>query len=69
MPPNSLRNPHVGLKMKQWKNKRVGARSSTHSTLGVGALEYWDGIKMNSQARIQDEINLHNQENRAVNVN
>jgi hypothetical protein len=24
---------------------------------------------MNSQARIQDEINLHNQENRAVNVN
>jgi hypothetical protein len=31
-------------------------------------LELWDGTKTNSQAKVQDEINLHNQEKRAVNV-
>ncbi len=29
-------------------------------------LEFWDGTRMNSQARIQDEINLHNQEKKVV---
>jgi len=32
-------------------------------------LKLWDGIKTNSQARVQDEINLHNQRKRAVDVN
>jgi hypothetical protein len=31
-------------------------------------LELQDGIKMNSQAKVQNEINLHNQGKRAVNV-
>jgi hypothetical protein len=31
-------------------------------------LELWDGTRTNSQARIQDEINLHNQEKKAVNA-
>jgi hypothetical protein len=32
-------------------------------------MEFWDGTRMNLQARVQDEINLHNQEKKAVNVN
>jgi hypothetical protein len=32
-------------------------------------LELWDGVIMNSQARIQDEINLHDQGKRMVNAN
>jgi hypothetical protein len=29
-------------------------------------LELRDGIKTNSQAKVQDEVNLHNQEKKAV---
>jgi hypothetical protein len=29
-------------------------------------LELQDGTKLNSQMRVKDEINLHNQENRVV---
>jgi hypothetical protein len=36
LPPNSLRDPNVGPKVKKWKNKRVGARSLTCSTSGIG---------------------------------
>jgi len=35
MPPNSLRDPNVGFKVKQWKKKGVKA-NSLHSTCGVG---------------------------------
>jgi len=35
-PLNSLRNPNVGPRMKQWKNKRIGARSFACNILGVG---------------------------------
>jgi hypothetical protein len=31
-------------------------------------LELRDGTKMNSQAKVQDEINLQNQEKKAVNA-
>jgi len=31
-------------------------------------LELWDGIRTNSQVRVQDEINLHNQKKNAVNA-
>jgi len=31
-------------------------------------LEFRDGIRMNSQVRIQDEIKLHDQEKRVVSV-
>jgi hypothetical protein len=34
--PNSLRNPNVGPKMKQWKNKRVRAYSLVRSISKVG---------------------------------
>jgi hypothetical protein len=37
MPPNSLRDPNVGPKMKKQKNKKVKARSLARSTFGVGA--------------------------------
>ncbi len=29
-------------------------------------LELWDGTRMNSQARVQDDINLYNQEKKVV---
>jgi hypothetical protein len=32
-------------------------------------LEFQDGIKTNSQARVQDKINMHNQKKRAINAN
>ncbi len=35
-PPNSLRNPNVDPKSKQWKNKKVGALTLTWNTLNVG---------------------------------
>jgi len=31
-------------------------------------LEFRDGTKMNPQVRIQNDINLHNQEKKAVNA-
>jgi len=31
-------------------------------------VEFWDETRTNSQARIQDEIKLHNQEKRVVNA-
>jgi len=34
-PPYSLIDPNVGARMKQWKKKRVGARSLTCNILGV----------------------------------
>jgi len=36
VPANSLRDPNVGPKMKQWKKKKIGAHSLTHGTSGVG---------------------------------
>jgi len=35
-PPNSLRDPKVGPKAKQWKKNKVGARSLTCNISGVG---------------------------------
>jgi len=31
-------------------------------------LEFWDGTRKKSQARVQNEINLHNQKKKAVNA-
>jgi len=31
-------------------------------------IKLWDGIRMNSQAKVQDEIKLHNQEMKVVNA-
>ncbi len=31
-------------------------------------LEFQDGTRMNSQSKVQDDTNLHNQEKRAVSV-
>ncbi len=66
-PPNFLRDPKVGPKAKQWKKKKVGACFLNHSILKVeGVLELRDGTKTNSQAKVQDEVNLHNQEKMVV---
>jgi hypothetical protein len=35
-PSNSLRDPNVGPKMKQWKKKGVGAHSLVCNTFRVG---------------------------------
>jgi hypothetical protein len=32
-------------------------------------VELWDGTRMNSQVRVQDEIDMHNQEKKAINAN
>jgi len=32
-------------------------------------LELQDGTRMNSQAKVQNEVNLHNQEKRAISAN
>jgi len=37
-PPNSLRDPNMGPGAKQQKNKKIGARSLIHNTLGIGGL-------------------------------
>jgi len=59
----------VGPKAKRRKKKRVGARSLIHSILGVrGHARGPDGIRTISQARVKNEINLHNQEKRVVNA-
>jgi hypothetical protein len=31
-------------------------------------LELWDGTKIDSQTKVQDEINLQNQEKKAINA-
>ncbi len=31
-------------------------------------LEFQDGTRMNSQTKVQDEVNLHNQEKKEVNA-
>jgi hypothetical protein len=61
-PPNSSKNPKVGPKMKWWKKKKVGARSLIHNTSEVRRhvrAPEWD--MENSQARFQNEVNMHNQ--------
>jgi hypothetical protein len=56
--------------MKQQKKKIIAACSLTRNTLGVGGvLDLQDRTKTNSQARVQDDINLHNQEKRVVSAN
>jgi hypothetical protein len=64
MPPNSLKDPKVGPKAKQQKNKRARAHLTFRRHEGV--LELQDGIKLNSQVKVQDEVNLHNQEKKAI---
>jgi hypothetical protein len=31
-------------------------------------LEFWDGVKTNSQARVQNEINMHNKGKKIINA-
>ncbi len=55
-----LKKPKGGSPSKTTK-KKVGACSLTHSTSGVGGhARAPNGIRMNSQARVQDEVNLCN---------
>jgi len=66
--PNSSRDPKVGPRTKQQKKKKVGA-CSLKLQGQEGMLELQDGTRMNSQARIQNKINLHNLEKRAIGAN
>ncbi len=69
MPPNSSRNPKVVPKAKQQEKKKVGAHSLTQNTLGVrGRVEALNDSRTNSQMKVQDEVNLHNQKMRAINA-
>jgi len=55
VPPNSSRDPKLGPKLKEWKKKKVGAHSLTHSTLGIkrhAKAPRW--TRKNSQVRVQD---------------
>ncbi len=63
-PLNSLKDLDVNLTMKTMEEKRIGVLSLARNTLKVRGTcwSFGMGTKMNSQARIQDEINLHNQE-------
>jgi hypothetical protein len=45
MPPNSSKDPKVGPRIKQWKKKKIGARSLTRSTSRIGGcvgVAWWD---------------------------
>jgi hypothetical protein len=62
-PPNSLKDLDANSKVKTTE-KEVGVCSLSHSTWGVkGACwSFGMGNRTNSQAKVQDEINLYNQE-------
>jgi hypothetical protein len=69
-PQNSSRDPKVGPRAKQRKKKKVRAHSLICSISKVrGVLELRDGTKMNSQTKVQNDINLYNQNKKAINVN
>jgi hypothetical protein len=57
--PNSSRDSKVGLGVKQWKKKKVGAHSLTCGTSGlgghVGALG-WDYDKFTSESSRWDQL-------------
>jgi hypothetical protein len=63
-PPNSLKNSDASPKVKTMKEKGVEVHSLICNILGVrGACwSFKMGTKTNSQVKVQDEINLHNQE-------
>jgi hypothetical protein len=66
-PLNSLIDLNVGPKVEQHKKKGVGACSLTCNILGVGGvLNLWNGTRTNSQSKVQNEINLHNQGKKAI---
>jgi hypothetical protein len=67
---DSSRDLKVGLKVKQHKKKKSW---STFFNLkhfeGKKVLDLQNDIRMTSSVKVQNEINLHNQEKKAVNAN
>jgi hypothetical protein len=63
-PPNSLKDSNVNLKVKIVEEKGVGVCSLVCNTSKVGrpCWSFRMGTKMNSQVKVQNENNLHNQE-------
>ncbi len=62
-PTNSLKDSNVNPKVKTIGKKRIKVRSLVHNTSGVKGV-CWSsrmGTRTNSQVKVQDEINLHNQ--------
>jgi hypothetical protein len=62
VPPNSLRNPNVVPKMKQASmgKKRKSWGMLLNSSHFEGRKACWS-FENNSQVKVQDEVNLHNQ--------
>jgi hypothetical protein len=57
------------MKQRKKKNFKNQARSLICSTSGYkGVMEFQDGTRKNSQSRIQNEINLHNQGKKTINA-
>ncbi len=68
MPPNSLRDPKVGRKMKSPKKKFGHAPWFATLLRQENVLELWDEIRANSQVNVQDKVNLHKQGKKVVNA-
>jgi hypothetical protein len=68
-PPNSLKYSDVNMKVKRM-DKGIGVCSLVHNILGVigTCWSFGMGTRTNSQVKIQDEINLHNQEKTTISV-
>jgi hypothetical protein len=66
--PSSLKDSYASLKVNTLGEKGVGVCSLAHNISGVRGTcwSFRMGTKMNSQMRIQDEINLYNQQKRHV---
>jgi len=67
-PSNSLKNSDENLKVETMEEERVKVCSLIRNTLGVKGTCWSSGMgtRMNSQVRVQDEINLHNQERKRL---
>jgi hypothetical protein len=67
VPPNFLKDPNVGPKVKQRKKKIIEACSLTCNTLGVeGMLELWDGLGQTHKQKFKMKSTYATKERRFV---
>jgi hypothetical protein len=66
--PKLLKSPKGGFHNETTEEgKRWGTLFNLHHFGEEGVLELQNGTRTNSQSKVQDEVNLHNQEKKAVN--
>ncbi len=67
-PPNSLKDSNASPKVKTMEEEGVGVHSLTCNTSRVRGVcwSFRMGTRTNSQEKVQDETNLHNQERRRL---